>query len=236
MKPDKNSLLKNKLESRTILPSADAWSKLEAKLNNEETTIIPLKKKKNYLSVATSVIGIIAIGTAIYFLMNTNTQQANENNYTAVVKEQMIPQLNNNTVVETQPTVTAKTEEKQSAPISNHPEQVNKTNNTTQNYAVTTPEKVNDKKDSFTNNNNLPLIAQQEKQNYNADDEADKLLNKAMEDVQNKKYRNVLTQAKASVLLDDVETDIKNNKSLKSKIYTEVDKRYNQIKTVFVEK
>ena len=57
-----------------------------------------------------------------------------------------------------------------------------------------------------------------------------------MEDVQNKKYRNVLTQAKASVLLDDVETDIKNNKSLKSKIYTEVDKRYNQIKTVFVEK
>ena len=86
MKPDKNSLLKNKLESRTILPSADAWSKLEAKLNNEETTIIPLKKKKNYLSVAASVIGIIAIGTAIYFLMYTNTQQANQNNYTAVVK------------------------------------------------------------------------------------------------------------------------------------------------------
>lgn len=239
MKPDKNSLLKNKLESRTILPSGDAWSKLEAKLYKEETKIIPVQKKKNYLTVAASVFGVIAIGATMYFLLNTNntSQQLQNTNTATIINEEINSNLINDSVHKKNNIVNIDAEPKETAATVAPIIETNKINNETiQNHTAIAPVKKENKTDSFQNFNSIPVTAQQEKQNYNAGDEADKLLHKAMEDIQNKKYRNVLTQAKGSVLLDEVETDIKNNKSLRSKIYNEVDKRYNQIKTAFVEK
>lgn len=241
MNSDKPTLLQQKLHGRTIEPSANAWAKLDAKLHTEKKIVVPIVKKRNYLAIAASVIAVLGAGVIAYILFNDNNNKAS-----------VISTANNQTIIENlSPDVSEKNNKENTMAITSTAEQTTSVKQNTQKSGadkitpntrtVQVSENNRVKNDTFTNQtitgNDKPVIVQQNNDPIsNADEETDKLLNSAMDDLQKKKYRNVLTQAKASVLLDEVETDIKNNKSLRSKIYNEVDKKYNQIKTVIVDK
>ena len=68
------NLIKEKLNSREIQPSSQAWDRLDAMLSSTET-----KKKKSYFNwwaIAASFVGFVAVGTYFY---NQNTIEINSN-------------------------------------------------------------------------------------------------------------------------------------------------------------
>ena len=84
MEPNKLDLeIKQKLDDRTIQPSAQAWDRLSAKLDSAEKT----KSKRNYnwIYIAASLVGFSLIGTVFFTVLDTEIV---DNNLPTVVLEQ----------------------------------------------------------------------------------------------------------------------------------------------------
>ena len=84
MEPNKLDLeIKQKLDDRTIQPSAQAWDRLSAKLDSAEKT----KVKRNYkwIYIAASFVGFLLVGTVFFTVLDTETV---DNNLPTVVLEQ----------------------------------------------------------------------------------------------------------------------------------------------------
>ena len=84
MEPNKLDLeIKQKLDARTIQPSAQAWDRLSAKLDIAEKT----KSKRNYkwIYFAASFVGFLLIGTVFFTVLDA---EIIDNNLPAVVLEQ----------------------------------------------------------------------------------------------------------------------------------------------------
>ena len=84
MEPNKLDLeIKQKLDDRTIQPSAQAWDRLSAKLDIAEKT----KSKRNYnwIYIAASLVGFSLIGTVFFTVLDTEIV---DNNLPTVVLEQ----------------------------------------------------------------------------------------------------------------------------------------------------
>ena len=84
MEPNKLDLeIKQKLDDRTIQPSAQAWDRLSAKLDIAEKT----KVKRNYkwIYIAASLVGFSLIGTVFFTVLDTEIV---DNNLPTVVLEQ----------------------------------------------------------------------------------------------------------------------------------------------------
>ena len=84
MEPNKLDLeIKQKLDDRTIQPSAQAWDRLSAKLDIAEKT----KSKRNYkwIYIAASFVGFLLIGTVFFTVLDA---EIIDNNLPAVVLEQ----------------------------------------------------------------------------------------------------------------------------------------------------
>ena len=84
MEPNKLDLeIKQKLDTRTIQPSAQAWDRLSAKLDSAEKT----KVKRNYkwIYIAASFVGFLLIGTVFF---NVFDAEIKDNNLPTVVLEQ----------------------------------------------------------------------------------------------------------------------------------------------------
>ena len=84
--------IREKLEARELKPSADAWKKLEAKLDAEQ----PRKKNFFWYYAAASFAGLLIVAS-IFFSRNTsevNTPIVNENTEKTKVEEnsEIIPQ------------------------------------------------------------------------------------------------------------------------------------------------
>ena len=84
MEPNKLDLeIKQKLDTRTIQPSAQAWDRLSAKLDSAEKT----KVKRNYkwIYIAASFVGFLLIGTVFFTVFDAEIK---DNNLPTVVLEQ----------------------------------------------------------------------------------------------------------------------------------------------------
>ena len=102
MEPNKLDLeIKQKLDARTIQPSAQAWDRLSAKLDIAEKT----KSKRNYkwIYFAASFVGFLLIGTVFFTVLDA---EIIDNNLPAVVLEQKMdmktseePEVNNESIL-----------------------------------------------------------------------------------------------------------------------------------------
>ena len=84
MEPNKfDKSIKDKMEARTIVPSADAWDKLEAILDDAN------KPKRNYswIYIAASFVGLLFVGSIIMFQEESNSINTNHPR-PVVIKEQ----------------------------------------------------------------------------------------------------------------------------------------------------
>lgn len=84
MEPNKfDKSIKDKMEARTIVPSADAWDKLEAMLDDAN------KPKRNYswIYIAASFVGLLFVGSIIMFQEESNSINTNHPR-PVVIKEQ----------------------------------------------------------------------------------------------------------------------------------------------------
>ena len=102
MEPNKLDLeIKQKLDARTIQPSAQAWDRLSAKLDIAEKT----KSKRNYkwIYFAASFVGFLLIGTVFFTVFDTKII---DKNLPVVVLEQKMdmktseePEVNNESIL-----------------------------------------------------------------------------------------------------------------------------------------
>ncbi|MBP7182271.1 MAG: hypothetical protein KBA35_05150 [Flavobacterium sp.] len=102
MEPNKLDLeIKQKLDARTIQPSALAWDRLSAKLDSAEKT----KVKRNYkwIFIAASFVGFLLIGTVFFTVFDTKII---DKNLPVVVLEQKMdmktseePEVNNESIL-----------------------------------------------------------------------------------------------------------------------------------------
>ena len=102
MEPNKLDLeIKQKLDARTIQPSAQAWDRLSAKLDSAEKT----KVKRNYkwIFIAASFVGFLLIGTVFFTVFGTKII---DKNLPVVVLEQKMdmktseePEVNNESIL-----------------------------------------------------------------------------------------------------------------------------------------
>lgn len=112
MEPNKLELeIKKKLDSRTIQPSALAWDRLEAMLDNAEKT--KGVRSRPWLYIAASIVGLLFLATIFFQNFETNTTLKNvpfvleQKGNTAphkkpeVINEQIVPTTsgNNNSLV-----------------------------------------------------------------------------------------------------------------------------------------
>ena len=102
MEPNKLDFeIKQKLDARTIQPSAQAWDRLSAKLDSAEKT----KSKRNYkwIFIAASFVGFLLIGTVFFTVFDTKII---DKNLPVVVLEQKMdmktseePEVNNESIL-----------------------------------------------------------------------------------------------------------------------------------------
>lgn len=72
MEPDKfDYKIKEKMEGRSIVPSADAWAKLEVMLDNAE---LPQNKpsSRSWIYIAASVVSFLVVGTVFFTTFESN--------------------------------------------------------------------------------------------------------------------------------------------------------------------
>lgn len=84
MEPNKLDLeIKQKLDTRTIQPSAQAWDRLSAKLDSAEK--IKVKRNYKWIYIAASFVGFLLIGTVFFTVFDAEIK---DNNLPTVVLEQ----------------------------------------------------------------------------------------------------------------------------------------------------
>lgn len=242
---DKNKW-REKMEMRRIAPSQNAWEKLEATM---KTTQAPANSKyRKYYYAAAAVIAIMGVITMLYLSpnkYNENDRLASEKSFIdqrnvimSVVAD--TPQIRIVEDTKKTPMVhTAHTIPHALSHIANEKSKAKK-QQTTSIQSVNSKERVASRTLQSNDQNTVKekMVSQHgNKMKNNIDQETDLLLDNALKQMRKGKQKDILTQAKASILLDEAEWEIRQkNQNLKEKIYTEIDKNYYRIKTVFSNK
>lgn len=233
MEPNKLDLeIKQKLESRTIQPSAEAWGRLDAMLDATEK--INNKRNYNWIYIAASFIGFLIICTVFF----NGFETVKTNKGTSVVLEQKTnvnnlenPEIINEDVL---PSRIQKTIMKEYEVVTEH----NKVNKQ--------PQQLNNKEEKVLNSNQLRgnevVVIVSENKNYQSTSSnryisAEKLL----AEVSNTKFEPKTTEisiektSKAisinpNSLLSTAETEL--NQSFRESALDKLNKNFNAIKTV----
>lgn len=253
--------IREKLEARELKPSADAWKKLEAKLDAEQ----PRKKNFFWYYAAASFAGLLIVAS-IFFSRNTSeiaTPIVNENTEKTKVEEnsEIIPQIiNKEEIASEEKSKAENTSEKQSekkqTTRSNKPQFLPQPNGTkksavdekiekTDAIAVKTETKqpikaekpLQPEEDKIFNTKVDEVVASVKKLQENNTEvtvgEIEALLNSARRDIQTQR---ILSSPKvdATALLEDVEWELE--KSFRDKVFDALGEGFNKIRTAVSER
>lgn len=253
--------LKDKLEKRTLQPSADAWSKLSTRLDAEE-------KKKNtklfwWFGIAASIVGIILVTTMFFNkseFKNDTPEIVDTKTQKEVLKEEILNSVSKEK--EEQVVVSKKVEstedEKQSIATTKSINAV-----TSKSIKVVTPNKeivikqavaVNDqeKQEKIQKSIETPVntldfekakidavvaeIKKLKTENVTVTDtEIDLLLKQAEREIlKNRIYNETTRTVDANALLQDVEADLE--QSFRTKVFEALKNSYDTVKTAVAER
>jgi hypothetical protein len=247
--------IREKLETRELKPSADAWSKLEAKLDTEQP-----KKKSNVLYyVAASFVGILILASV--FFSRNNSEVNNQ------IVEEKIQQNQTNSQPEIIPNKTLSeeivSEERNSEKINSEEKQkpntrevkvippkkstIDKKMESTEALANVSNEKIKkpvikedliiSEEDKLINNKVDEVVASVKKlQEDNAEistTEVERLLNNARRDIQTQRILNN-PKVDATALLQDVEWEL--DKSFRDKVFDALGEGFQKVRTAVSER
>jgi hypothetical protein len=235
MEPNKIDLeIKNKLDARTIQPSAQAWDRLNAKLDVVEKT----KVKRNYkwIYIAACFVGFFLLGTVFFTVFNTkiikkyepgvvleqktdvnNSEESKANN------PNILPRSIQNKVLKEHKIIANNSIKKQSIQLLNKEDTVSTINQSKENNLVV----------NSSENSNCQSVS---KNRYIS---AEKLLaeisnnkvEKASSNVPTERYKSGIA-INANSLLISAESEL--NQSFRETALEKLNKNYNAIKTVLV--
>lgn len=258
MEPNKfEETIRETLQEREIQPSADAWSKLDARLGKPE-------KKKNFIiwyAVAASLISILVIGSLLF--RNSETGSGSEDlvtvpSDTVDFKKQpeFIPQKTPSAEIASENDVITEKNSEENIPQKNmakeqikHEKSQEITSEKIPDKAIAKNEtKVNEEnqstkvsinKERFVNTKIDEVVAQvKEIQNKNHEvtpQEIDALLAKAEREIKTRQIINSNTnKVDAAALLLDVELELE--KSFREKVFDALGEGFNKVRTAFVER
>ncbi|OAD90022.1 hypothetical protein A7A78_07330 [Aequorivita soesokkakensis] len=247
--------IREKLETRELKPSADAWKKLEAKLDAEQP-----KKKSNVLYyVAASFVGILILASVLF--SRNNSEVDNQ------IVEEKIQQNQTNSQPEIIPNKTLSeeivSEERNSEKINSEEKQkpntrevkvippkkstIDKKMESTEALANVSNEKIKkpvikedliiSEEDKLINNKVDEVVASVKKlQEDNAEistTEVERLLNNARRDIQTQRILNS-PKVDATALLQDVEWEL--DKSFRDKVFDALGEGFQKVRTAVSER
>lgn len=249
--------IREKLEAREIKPTANAWNKLEAKLDAEK----PKKKPVLWYYIAASFIGLLILGSVFFNrnvsevnneLVNETTEQINLENQPEIIPNtsevEEIVSIENDS--EKDKTSKSKEKEKQNSNSNSNmlktmPQQkseIDKKINKTEVIAKSSNEEIQktDGEKVFENQINTKVdevVASVKKlQETNADvtkAEVEMLLNNAQREIQSQRILNT-SKVDATALLQDVEWELE--KSFRDKVYDALGEGFRKIRTAVIER
>lgn len=241
--------LKDKLEQRTIQPSANAWQKLSDKLDAET----PTKNRKGvwYLGIAASIIGVLLI-TNVFNKDNTNIVEpvivdTNKTDSEIIITEDKKEPFNKVEVLasDNDKTETSKKKATNKSVLKQKidKEQLklipNKAEKTVIAENIKEPSKETTKPLSFEEQKVKDVVAQIQTLQQTkevTDAEIDALLHAAQRDIAFKRLYNKGTKTiDANALLLSVEDDIE-EQSFRTRVFEMLKTGYNEVKTVVAER
>lgn len=245
--------IKNKLEQRTIQPSADAWAKLDSRLDATD------KKHKNntffWIGLAASIVGLLLIASQFFNevplekstpVLVVTPEVKKQNNHTEVafeeinVEERMNSEEDSTNVLQTAqvattPTITSEIKPEVFVAVTN---KVAVAENSFQEQEVQ-PVELEPQNLSFEEQKIQQVIAQvqilkdHDKTISDADLEA--LLAQAQQDIiQEKLYRKNTGIVDARTLLQDVEDDL--DRTFRDKVFEALKANFNFVKTAVAQR
>ena len=233
MEPNKLDLeIKQKLDARTIQPSAQAWDRLSAKLDSAEKT----KSKRNYkwIYIAASLVGFSLIGTVFFTVLDTEIvdnnlptvvleqkKDVNKSEESKIDNENVLPNLLQNKMLKESKVVANNSIKTQSKQLLNKEDTVSTINQSKENNAVV----------NVAENSNYQSVS---KNRYIS---AERLLaeisnnkvDKTSSKVSTERYKSGIA-VNANSLLINAESEL--NQSFRETAIEKINKNYNSIKAV----
>ena len=230
--------IKDKLEKRTIKPSADAWQTLASRLETKNN-----KKKSPYylwLGVAASIVAIMFIASQLFVNKNNTTIETpvivNTNKETIKkVESQNVLQkkdvLTNNVEKESVKELNIKTPKSEKTEVAQLTKQKEE--------KTVLPKEVIVNKTSFEDLKVQQVVAQiqglKDKGESVTDKDIDALLDQAQKEITLQNIYNETTKTvDANALLQDVESDLQ--QSFRDKVFNALKSSYNTVKTAVAER
>ncbi|GFZ92832.1 hypothetical protein GCM10011531_25850 [Aquaticitalea lipolytica] len=230
--------IKDKLEKRTIQPSADAWQTLASRLDAKNN-----KKKSPYylwLGVAASIVAIMFIASQL-FVNNNNTTietpvivNTNKETIKKVESENVLQKkdvLTNNVEKESVKELNIKTPKSEKTEVALLTKQKEE--------KTVLPKEVIVNKTSFEDLKVQQVVAQiqglKDKGESVTDKDIDALLDQAQKEITLQNIYNETTKTvDANALLQDVESDLQ--QSFRDKVFNALKSSYNTVKTAVAER
>ena len=230
--------IKDKLEKRTIQPSADAWQTLASRLDAKNN-----KKKSPYylwLGVAASIVAIMFIASQL-FVNNNNTTietpvivNTNKETIKKIESENVLQKkdvLTNNVEKESVKELNIKTPKSEKTEVAQLTKQKEE--------KTVLPKEVIVNKTSFEDLKVQQVVAQiqglKDKGESVTDKDIDALLDQAQKEITLQNIYNETTKTvDANALLQDVESDLQ--QSFRDKVFNALKSSYNTVKTAVAER
>ena len=230
--------IKDKLEKRTIQPSADAWQTLASRLETKNN-----KKKSPYylwLGVAASIVAIMFIASQLFVNKNNTTIETpvivntNKETIKKIESENVLHKkdvLTNNVEKESVKELNIKTPKSEKTEVAQLTKQKEE--------KTVLPKEVIVNKTSFEDLKVQQVVAQiqglKDKGESVTDKDIDALLDQAQKEITLQKIYNETTKTvDANALLQDVESDLQ--QSFRDKVFNALKSSYNTVKTAVAER
>ena len=230
--------IKDKLEKRTIKPSADAWQTLASRLETKNN-----KKKSPYylwLGVAASIVAIMFIASQLFVNKNNTTIETpvivntNKETIKKIESENVLHKkdvLTNNVEKESVKELNIKTPKSEKTEVAQLTKQKEE--------KTVLPKEVIVNKTSFEDLKVQQVVAQiqglKDKGESVTDKDIDALLDQAQKEITLQNIYNETTKTvDANALLQDVESDLQ--QSFRDKVFNALKSSYNTVKTAVAER
>ena len=230
--------IKDKLEKRTIKPSADAWQTLASRLETKNN-----KKKSPYylwLGVAASIVAIMFIASQLFVNKNNTTIETpvivntNKETIKKIESENVLQKkdvLTNNVEKESVKELNIKTPKSEKTEVALLTKQKEE--------KTVLPKEVIVNKTSFEDLKVQQVVAQiqglKDKGESVTDKDIDALLDQAQKEITLQNIYNETTKTvDANALLQDVESDLQ--QSFRDKVFNALKSSYNTVKTAVAER
>ena len=230
--------IKDKLEKRTIQPSADAWQTLASRLETKNN-----KKKSPYylwLGVAASIVAIMFIASQLFVNKNNTTIETpvivntNKETIKKIESENVLQKkdvLTNNVEKESVKELNIKTPKSEKTEVALLTKQKEE--------KTVLPKEVIVNKTSFEDLKVQQVVAQiqglKDKGESVTDKDIDALLDQAQKEITLQNIYNETTKTvDANALLQDVESDLQ--QSFRDKVFNALKSSYNTVKTAVAER